>query len=343
MLAESDGNLSIATGMPNTLQALIAARIDRLPALEKRLDPARRADRAHLLGGRARRTSRRSWTSSSPQLESLVLRELVLPEARSTISGERAFKFKHVLIREVAYGGLSKSARAAQHARFAGWLKERAGDELLEIRAFHLDQRSVPARRARRCDAARPRGRGGRGARGRGPPRDGAGSVQDRAQAAASRARARADARAPLARRARGAAARRHAAVSVEMEKVRKLAAEQGRQEARGVRAGRARGGRALHAGRPRPRAKELSTQALELLSDDGPVAAKIEALQRPRPDRVLGRRPRDGGGVPPPCPRRRARSRAQGPRGERDPGTRVDVHHEARPSPRRACCSSAG
>ena len=53
MLAESDGTLSIATGMPNTLQALIAARIDRLPGRGEAADPARRPDRPHLLGGRA--------------------------------------------------------------------------------------------------------------------------------------------------------------------------------------------------------------------------------------------------------------------------------------------------
>jgi tetratricopeptide (TPR) repeat protein len=45
-----------------------------------------------------------------------------------------------VLIREVAYASLSKSMRAEQHAAFADWLKERAGEELLEIRAFHLDR-----------------------------------------------------------------------------------------------------------------------------------------------------------------------------------------------------------
>src|SRR5205814_2153212 len=49
-------------------------------------------------------------------------------------------RFKHVLIREVAYSGLSKSARADLHERFARWLHARAGEELLEIRAYHLDQ-----------------------------------------------------------------------------------------------------------------------------------------------------------------------------------------------------------
>jgi ATP/maltotriose-dependent transcriptional regulator MalT len=44
-----------------------------------------------------------------------------------------------VLIREVAYSGLSKAARAGYHQRFAEWLRKRAGEELLEVRAYHLD------------------------------------------------------------------------------------------------------------------------------------------------------------------------------------------------------------
>jgi tetratricopeptide (TPR) repeat protein len=45
-----------------------------------------------------------------------------------------------LLIREVAYAGLAKHARAQHHARFAEWLEERTGEELVEIRAYHLDQ-----------------------------------------------------------------------------------------------------------------------------------------------------------------------------------------------------------
>src|SRR5215217_1828765 len=125
--------------IPDTLQALIAARIDRLAPDAKAL-----LQRASVIG-------RVFWEGAlerlSPELESLGetledlrLREFVLDEERSSIRGERAYKFKHVLIREVAYGGLSKSARAEHHRRFAEWLKERAGEELLEIRAFHLDR-----------------------------------------------------------------------------------------------------------------------------------------------------------------------------------------------------------
>ena len=64
----------------------------------------------------------------------------MLREARSSISGEHAYRFKHLLIREVAYAGLAKLARAQYHARFAEWLADRTGEELLEIRAYHLDQ-----------------------------------------------------------------------------------------------------------------------------------------------------------------------------------------------------------
>ena len=137
MLAEE--GIQSVDRIPDTLQALIAARIDRLPAPAKAI-----LQRAAVIG-------RIFWEDAvlrlSPDLDSieqpledLLLRDFVLTEPRSSIRAENAYRFKHVLIREVAYSGLSKSARAEHHKAFAGWLKERAGDELLEIRAFHLDR-----------------------------------------------------------------------------------------------------------------------------------------------------------------------------------------------------------
>jgi predicted ATPase/class 3 adenylate cyclase len=137
MLAEANG--AAVERIPDTLQALIAARIDHLPAGEKSL-----LQRAAVIG-------RTFWPGAvahlgededelRPLIDDLLLREFLLRERRSTISGEEAFRFKHVLIREVAYGGLSKTARASYHQRFAEWLRDRAGEELLEVRAYHLDQ-----------------------------------------------------------------------------------------------------------------------------------------------------------------------------------------------------------
>ena len=87
-------------------------------------------------------------------LDDLLQREFLLREPRSSISGETAYRFKHALIREVAYTGLAKLARAQYHARFAEWLAERTGEELIEIRAYHLDRRSSSSRSSR---ARRPR------------------------------------------------------------------------------------------------------------------------------------------------------------------------------------------
>ncbi len=137
MLAERprDG----AERIPDTLQALIAARIDRLPAAERTLLQRAAAMGRIFMGGALAQLSP-DVDDVDDALDGLLLRDLVVREARTTISGEQAYKFRHVLIREVAYAGLTKSSRAGLHRSFAGWLAERAGDELLEIRAFHLDQ-----------------------------------------------------------------------------------------------------------------------------------------------------------------------------------------------------------
>jgi tetratricopeptide (TPR) repeat protein len=127
-----------AKRIPDTLQAIIAARIDRLPKDAKRL-----LQRASMIG-------RIFWEGAvahlmpeledlEPVLDDLLLRDFVTRESRSSITGERAYRFKHVLIRDVAYAGLAKAARADLHQQVAEWLSERAGEELVEIRAYHLD------------------------------------------------------------------------------------------------------------------------------------------------------------------------------------------------------------
>jgi class 3 adenylate cyclase/tetratricopeptide (TPR) repeat protein len=136
MLVESGGDY-LPERIPDTLQALIAARIDHLPADSKAL-----LRRAAVVG-------RVFWQGALERLSpdadveallgDLLLRDFVLTESRSTIIGETAYRFKHVLIREVASGGLTKAERAQLHSRFAEWLQERTGDELVEIRAYHLD------------------------------------------------------------------------------------------------------------------------------------------------------------------------------------------------------------
>jgi class 3 adenylate cyclase/tetratricopeptide (TPR) repeat protein len=141
MLSEANG--APVERIPDTLQALIAARIDHLRPGEKSV-----LQRAAVIGrtfwaGAVEYLGGEADGELEPLLDDLLLREFVLTEPRSTISGEDAYRFKHVLIREVAYGGLSKTARARHHRRFAEWLSDHARDELLEVRAYHLDQASA--------------------------------------------------------------------------------------------------------------------------------------------------------------------------------------------------------
>ena len=134
------GEEEAAAGIPDTLQALIAARIDRLDAPSKAvLQHASVVGRSFWAGALEHLSSSEDLDGA---IEDLLLRDLVVGESRSSLSNEKAYRFKHVLIRDVAYASLSKSARATHHARFAEWLRERAGEELLEIRAYHLEQAS---------------------------------------------------------------------------------------------------------------------------------------------------------------------------------------------------------
>jgi tetratricopeptide (TPR) repeat protein len=137
MFLESGGEPS---GIPPTVQAMISARIDRLPSSERKV-----LRRAAVAG-------RTFWSGAiealgddsdpvADELAELVERDFLVREPRSTIRGEEAYRFKHVLIRDVAYGGLPKASRALLHRQMARWLSARsAADELVEIRAYHLDE-----------------------------------------------------------------------------------------------------------------------------------------------------------------------------------------------------------
>ncbi|HLG09300.1 MAG TPA: adenylate/guanylate cyclase domain-containing protein [Gaiellaceae bacterium] len=139
MLVESGSGNGATDRVPDTLQALIAARIDHLAPAGKTL-----LQRASVIGRVFWRGALEHLAPDVEEidalLEDLLLRELLLREPRSSISGETAYRFKHLLIREVAYTGMAKLSRAQYHARFAEWLAERTGEELVEIRAYHLDQ-----------------------------------------------------------------------------------------------------------------------------------------------------------------------------------------------------------
>ena len=75
-------------------------------------------------------------------LQTLVRKGLIAPE-RSTLAGEDAFRFHHILIQDASYQAIPKERRAELHERFAGWIEGHAGDRTLEyeeVVGYHLEQ-----------------------------------------------------------------------------------------------------------------------------------------------------------------------------------------------------------
>jgi predicted ATPase len=71
----------------------------------------------------------------------LADKQLIEPE-RPSVAEEDAFRFHHVLLRDVAYDSLPKVERAVLHERFAAWLDERLPEraaEFDEILGYHLE------------------------------------------------------------------------------------------------------------------------------------------------------------------------------------------------------------
>jgi len=91
-------------------------------------------------------------------LESLAGRTVLHEHSDSAVSGEREWEFKHVLIRDVAYGRLPKSRRVGLHVRFADWITELpdGSDEFVEILAYHLEQACLVAREVGRSEVPPP-------------------------------------------------------------------------------------------------------------------------------------------------------------------------------------------
>jgi tetratricopeptide (TPR) repeat protein len=73
-------------------------------------------------------------------LEALVRKELLSP-ARSVLAGERAYRFRHILIQQAAYRAIPSRLRAALHEGFANWLEDLTGPGAQpELAGYHLEQ-----------------------------------------------------------------------------------------------------------------------------------------------------------------------------------------------------------
>jgi class 3 adenylate cyclase/tetratricopeptide (TPR) repeat protein len=119
--------------LPETVQGLIAARIDALPAAEKAV-----LQDASVIG-------KVFWPSavggaSDALLHALERKEFVRRERRSAIAGETQYAFLHALVRDVAYGQIPRAQRVTKHREAAEWVAALAADrseDRAEMAAHH--------------------------------------------------------------------------------------------------------------------------------------------------------------------------------------------------------------
>ena len=138
MLAEGGAG---SVRVPETLQGVVAARIDVLSDEEKRL-----LQQAAVLG-------KVFWTDAlavlaetddqrvEDRLYALERKEFIRREQRSAVAGARQYVFVHALVRDGAYGQMPRALRADAHRRVADWIEslppDRAEDRA-EMLAHHL-------------------------------------------------------------------------------------------------------------------------------------------------------------------------------------------------------------
>jgi class 3 adenylate cyclase/tetratricopeptide (TPR) repeat protein len=130
--------------MPPTVEALLAERVDDLPADERAvLEPASVVGGEFSLGAVGALIDEERRPQVEPGAAGLLRRRLVLRAPGSHALFDH--RFAHLLVRDVAYSGILKRERARMHERFADWVEALADDldrgvEFEEVLGYHLEQ-----------------------------------------------------------------------------------------------------------------------------------------------------------------------------------------------------------
>jgi class 3 adenylate cyclase/tetratricopeptide (TPR) repeat protein len=120
MLAERGDSEELP--LPETVQGIIAARLDALPAEEKSLlQMAAVIGKVFWLGAVAQASGLDRRTAEL-RLHALERKDFVERARRSSVADEAEYSFLHVLVRDVAYGQIPRGRRAELHRLSAEWI-----------------------------------------------------------------------------------------------------------------------------------------------------------------------------------------------------------------------------
>ena len=114
--------------VPESVQGLIAARLDDLPVDQKRLlQDAAVLGKVVWLGALVSMSGLDRYQAET-HLHALERREMLRRERRSSVASDTEYAFRHVLMRDVAYGQIPRSQRADRHQRAAVWIESLSAD-----------------------------------------------------------------------------------------------------------------------------------------------------------------------------------------------------------------------
>jgi class 3 adenylate cyclase/tetratricopeptide (TPR) repeat protein len=117
-----------AAGVPETVQGIIAARLDGLATAEKRLLQAAAVFGRQFWLGAVTAVEGSGRAEAEQRLHGLQRKEFVRRERRSSVAGEIEFTFAHGLVRDVAYGQIPRAPRIEMHRAAAEWIESLAPD-----------------------------------------------------------------------------------------------------------------------------------------------------------------------------------------------------------------------
>ena len=120
--------------LPETLQGIIAARLDGLSSDEKAvLQDASVMGKVFWTGA-----LRRDEQEATPLLHAVERKGFLTRQRRSSIDAEGEWSFAHMLLRDVAYGQIPRAERAEKHRQAAEWIESLGrADDHAELVAFH--------------------------------------------------------------------------------------------------------------------------------------------------------------------------------------------------------------
>jgi class 3 adenylate cyclase/tetratricopeptide (TPR) repeat protein len=126
--------------VPETVQALIAARLDTLPSGRKALLHDAAVVGKVFWSGAVSFIGGAQVKEVEEGLHELARKELVRPARITSVKNQAEYSFWHLLVRDVAYGQIPRAARARKHRAAAEWIEETAGDRITdhaELLAHH--------------------------------------------------------------------------------------------------------------------------------------------------------------------------------------------------------------